>query len=188
MNDLLVEPLERVGAPDLAPVLLGEVQERQRVVSGGIHDWHSGGELLAQYLGDPLPVRAHLIRGLDQEYRFHAGCHVLAGLWDVAEKVAHEVHPAPMPGAALEHALDRRRQPQVSIRDHQPRSAEPELLCVPRIRRQHHQLRHTQQIPVSVYSFGSLQEVAGKANLAAAAPYQHLLIEIGPLLLAAIVF
>ena len=32
--DLLVEALERVGAPDAAPVLLREVQERQHVVTG----------------------------------------------------------------------------------------------------------------------------------------------------------
>jgi hypothetical protein len=57
--DVLVEALKRVGAPDLAPVLLGEVQERQYVVSGGLHHMDGGGELLAQHLGDPLPVGTH---------------------------------------------------------------------------------------------------------------------------------
>jgi hypothetical protein len=53
--DLLVEPLERVGAPDLAPVLLREVEEGQHVITGGLHHRYGGGELLAQHLGDPLP-------------------------------------------------------------------------------------------------------------------------------------
>ena len=58
-----VQPLMRVGAPDLAPVLLGEVQVDevfsvgvgQHVVAGGIHYRHSCWELLAQHLGDLLP-------------------------------------------------------------------------------------------------------------------------------------
>jgi transposase len=41
--DFLVEPLEWIGAPDLAPVLLREVQERQHVVVSGLHDGHGGG-------------------------------------------------------------------------------------------------------------------------------------------------
>ncbi len=45
--DLVVEPLEWVGIPDLAQVLLREVQERQNVVSSGLHDGHGVGELLA---------------------------------------------------------------------------------------------------------------------------------------------
>ena len=116
MNDLLVQALERVGAPDLAPVLLREVQERQHVVSRGLHHRHGGGELLAQHLRDPLPVGAHLIRRLDHEHRLHGGGHhVLARLGHVGQQVAQEVDPAPLPAAALEHPLDRRRQPQVGV-------------------------------------------------------------------------
>ena len=114
--DLLVEALERVGAPDLAPVLLGEVQERQHIVTGGLHHRHGGWELLAQHRGDPLPVGAHLIGGLNHEHRFHCGCHhVLAGLGHVGEQVAQEVHSAPLPGAALEHPLDRLPSAQVGV-------------------------------------------------------------------------
>ena len=84
-----IQPLKRVGAPDLAPVLLGEVQECQHVVAGGVHHGHGRWELLAQHLGDPLPVATHLIRGLDHEYCFHGGGHhVLAGLGDVRQQVA----------------------------------------------------------------------------------------------------
>jgi hypothetical protein len=65
-------------------------------------------ELLAQHLCDPLPVGAHLCRGLDHERCFHGGCHhVLASLGHVAEQVAQEVHPVPLSATALEHALDR---------------------------------------------------------------------------------
>ena len=64
---------------------------------------------------------AHLIGGLDHEHCFHGGGHhVLARLGHVAQQVAQEVDPAPLPAASLEHALDRRRQAQVGIRDHQP--------------------------------------------------------------------
>ena len=42
--DLLVEPLERFGAPDLAPVLLRKVKERQHVVASCLHHRHGGGE------------------------------------------------------------------------------------------------------------------------------------------------
>jgi hypothetical protein len=133
-HDLLVEPLQRVGAPDLAPVRLGAVEERQHVVAGGFHHWHSTRELLAQHFGDPLPVAAHMIGGLDHEHRLwppadwrlHGhGHHVLASLRDVGVQVAQEVHPtqaaqcsAPLgatPAAALEHPLDRCRQPQVGV-------------------------------------------------------------------------
>ena len=58
MFDLLVDSLERVGAPDLAPVLLREVEEGQQVVTSSFYHRHSGGALLAQHLGDPLWTRA----------------------------------------------------------------------------------------------------------------------------------
>ena len=67
--DLLIEALEGVGAPHLAPVLLGKVEEGQHVVSGGVHHGHGCWELLAEHLGDPLSVATHLIRGLDDEHR-----------------------------------------------------------------------------------------------------------------------
>ena len=61
--------------------------------------------------------------------RLHGRCHhVLAGFRHMAEQVAQEVHPAPLPATALEHAPDRRRQPQVGIGDHKPGSSEATLL------------------------------------------------------------
>lgn len=50
----------------------------------------------------------------------------------MAEQVAQEVHPAPLPGAALEHPPDRCRQAQVRVRDHQPGSSQATLLLLRR--------------------------------------------------------
>ena len=47
------------------------------------------------------------------EERQHVACGHLA------QQIAREVHPAPLPGAALEHPTDCCRQPQVGIGDHQ---------------------------------------------------------------------
>jgi len=66
-----VQALERVGAPDLAPVLLGTVQERQHVVAAGLHHGDGTGELLAQHLRHPLPVGPPLIGRLDHEPGLH---------------------------------------------------------------------------------------------------------------------
>lgn len=44
------------------------MQQCQYAVTGGFHQGHSTGELLAQHLGDLLPMGAHLIRLLDHEY------------------------------------------------------------------------------------------------------------------------
>ena len=75
--------------------------------------------------------------------RLHGGGHhVLASLWYVRQQVAQEVHPAQAaqcsaprgatPAAALEHAPDRCRQPQVGVRDHQPGSSQATLLLLRR--------------------------------------------------------
>ncbi len=75
-----VESFERIGAPDLAPVLLVTMQKYQNVVTGGFHHGHGTVELLAQHLGDPLPGGAHLILCLDHEY----------GLWPTSDYVYME--------------------------------------------------------------------------------------------------
>ena len=65
--------------------------------------------------------------------RLHGRCHhVLAGFRHMAEKVAQEVHPAPLPATALEHAPDRRRQPQVGNRHHKPGASQATLLLLRR--------------------------------------------------------
>ena len=50
----------------------------------------------------------------------------------MAEQVAQEVHPAPLPATALEHAPDRRRQSQVGIGDHKPGASQATLLLLRR--------------------------------------------------------
>jgi hypothetical protein len=105
------------------------MQECQYVVTGGFHHGHGSGELLAQHLGYLLPVGSDLLRLLDYKHCFHCRRHhVLACFGHVAQQVAQEVHPAPLPRAALEHPLDRRLQPQVGVRDHQPGASEATLL------------------------------------------------------------
>ncbi len=59
--DLLIQPLELVGALDFAPVLVREMQERQHVFLSGIHHRHGAGELLVQHRRDLLPVSSHLL-------------------------------------------------------------------------------------------------------------------------------
>jgi len=118
------------------------MQKRQLPgVTGGSHHGYGAGELLAQHLGDLLPMGSDLLRLLDHEHRF-AGRrnHVLTSLRHVAEQVAQDVHPAgafllsaPLgatPGATLEHALDRCRQAQVGIGDHQPGASQATLHCL----------------------------------------------------------
>ena len=125
----VTQALERVGAAYLAPVFLREVEERQHVVTGGLHYRHSGGELPAQHLGDLLPVGAYLIWRLDYEHRSNGRRHhVLSCFGHVRQQVAQEVQPATLPAAALEHPLHRGRQTQVRIREHQPGAGEASLL------------------------------------------------------------
>ena len=63
----------------------------------------------------------------------HDRCHhVLARFGHVRQQVVQEVHPAPLPATALEHAPDRCRQAQVGVRDHQPGSSEATLLLLRR--------------------------------------------------------
>ena len=87
--------------------------------------------MLAQHLNDQLPVGANLIRDLNHEHCLCPpadGVFIPAGTmsWPVfghmAQQVAQEVHAEALPGAALEHSPDRRREPQVGVRDHQPGS------------------------------------------------------------------
>lgn len=71
-----VKPLEWVGAPDLAPMLVRgmELDEvfsvgvGQHVFLGGIHHRHGAGELLAQHRRDLLPVGPHQLGFWDDEH------------------------------------------------------------------------------------------------------------------------
>ena len=135
-----VQTLQRVGTPDFCSSAPREMQECQYVVTEGLHHRDGARELLAQHLNDLLPVDSDLLRLLNYEHPFDGRRHhVLAGLGDVAQQVAQEVHPteallpsAPpgaTPRAALEHPLDRRRQAQVGIGDHQAGACEATLYC-----------------------------------------------------------
>jgi hypothetical protein len=58
--DLLVHPLQQVGAPDLSPVVLGEVAERQYVFLGPVHERSGLGEALRQRGGQIIPACLNL--------------------------------------------------------------------------------------------------------------------------------
>lgn len=47
----------------------------------------------------------------------------------MAEQVAQEVHPAPLPATALKDAPDRSRQAQVGLLYHKPGSSQATLYC-----------------------------------------------------------
>ena len=69
------------------PFLLRVVEERQHGITGCLDHRHGARQLLAQHLGDLLPVSPHLIRGLDHEYGLHGSSHhVLAGYGHVAQQ------------------------------------------------------------------------------------------------------
>jgi hypothetical protein len=104
---------------DLGPVLLGEGHVGEDVLLGLVQQRGELGQLGADLVGDLAPLRLSgvgmiLGEGGGDERRHHASP-ALAGM---SQGVAHEMHPAALPGSA-EHARDRRLDAFVRIRDHQ---------------------------------------------------------------------
>jgi hypothetical protein len=66
--DLLIVLLQQVGAPDLFPVVLGEVAESQHVLPGILHQCGCLGEALRQRGGQVIPTRLDLFRALLGEH------------------------------------------------------------------------------------------------------------------------
>jgi hypothetical protein len=60
--DFFIHPLQQVGAPDLAPVVLGEVAEGKHVLFGLVHQCSGLGEALRQRGGQIIPARLVLRR------------------------------------------------------------------------------------------------------------------------------
>ena len=115
-----VDPLQQVGAPDLAPVVLGEVAERQHVLLGLVHERSGFGKALRQRGGQIIPARLDL-RGcfLGKHAAQGSGDHALVSFRDALEQVAGEMHPAALPHTALQLAADRLGEADVGVRDHQ---------------------------------------------------------------------
>jgi hypothetical protein len=63
-----IDPLQQVGAPDLFPVGLREVAERQHVLLGLVHQRSSLGEALRQRGGQIIPARLDLSSALLGEH------------------------------------------------------------------------------------------------------------------------
>jgi hypothetical protein len=126
--DLLVHPLEQVGAPELAPVTDWEVAEGQHVIAGRGHEicrpWELGGE----HGGHLIPLLLHGGGALLGEYRAQGGGHhLLLSFRHGLQEVAGKVHAGALPGAALEHAAHGFGRPHVSVAHHQPHAAEAAL-------------------------------------------------------------
>ncbi len=67
--DLLVDPLQQVGAPDLAPVGLREVAEGQHVFPGLVHERGGIGEAFGQRGGQIIPAVEDIRSGFLGEHR-----------------------------------------------------------------------------------------------------------------------
>ena len=61
----------------------------QHVVASGIHHRHSCWELLAQHLGDPLPVGAHLLWCMNDEHGLHGRRHYVLARYSFGEGLAY---------------------------------------------------------------------------------------------------
>jgi hypothetical protein len=123
--DLAVEAFERVGRPELAPVVGGKAVEGEDV---GLGVFEQGGHLAERpfQVGDGFgePV-ARLGRRVGVEDRpDQRGQQPVLVLARVAETVPEEVHRAALPGAT-EHLGDRRLEPGVSIRDRELHPDQP---------------------------------------------------------------
>src|SRR5512132_2902238 len=123
--DLAVDALERIGRVDLGPVLPRERHVREDVLLGLVKHCGELRQLGADLVRDVAPLRLGgagvvLGEGGSDERRHHAPA-ALAGM---GEPVAHEVHPAALPGGA-EHAGDRGLDALVRIRDDELDPDEP---------------------------------------------------------------
>ena len=118
--DLLVEALQQVGAPDLAPVGLREVAEGQDVLLGLQHELGGPGETLGQRGGQVIPAAFDLAGVFLGKHRAQGGRdHALVSLGYPLQQVAGKVHPAALPGAALQLPPDCLGEAHVGVADHQ---------------------------------------------------------------------
>ena len=109
---------ERISAPDLAPVAVGEVRERGQVGLGLEEHLGDGGKLAGEHVGDEVDVRADLsLAGLGEDRADRRGDHLVVAFADLGQDVAHEVDPAALPAAALEDGPDGVDQAAVGVAD-----------------------------------------------------------------------
>lgn len=129
--DFFVDPLQQVCAPDLAPVVIGEVPESQHVLFGLVHERSGLGEAFRQRGRQIIPARLDLLSGFLGEHTAQgSGDHALVGFGNALQQVASKVDPAALPHAALQLAADRLGEPCMGVRDHQLDASEASLLEV----------------------------------------------------------
>ena len=117
--DLAVEPLQRIGAVDLGPVILGKAHEGEDIGFGFVHQCGELGHLGPELIGDLAPLGSgHLGILLGEGGGDEGGDDAAALLAGMGQDIAHEVYPAALPGR-MQHLGDRCLQPLMRIRDHQ---------------------------------------------------------------------
>ena len=127
--DLLIDPLEQVGAPDLAPVGRREVAERQHVLPGLVHQLSGLGETLSERGGQVIPAAEDLGCVLLGEHAAQrGGDHALMGLWNALQQVAGEMDTAALPHTALQLPADRLGESRVGIAHHQLHASQAAFL------------------------------------------------------------
>ncbi len=117
--DLLVYPFQRVGGRDLRPVVLRERHVGENILARCVHHIGELGELLAQGIGDLLPLLMRSLGRLLRENRLDHGDHGGPLFWcGMGQRVAHPVHPAALL-ARGEHLAGSGAQSLVIIGDDQ---------------------------------------------------------------------
>ena len=102
-----------------------EVSER-REVGLGVQE-HPGDrrEAAGEHVGDQVDLRAHLgLTGLGEDRADRRGDHLVVAFADLGQDVAHEVDPAALPAAALEHGAEGVHEAAVGVADDQLDAAE----------------------------------------------------------------
>jgi len=107
-SDLFVEPLERIVAPELAPVLLRKRREGEQIGARLLEQRRRFREALLELGDDPGVLLVHGGGvGLGEDRPHHRRHERLGALRDAREQVAHEVRPAALPGRARQRRSDR---------------------------------------------------------------------------------
>jgi hypothetical protein len=109
----------------LRPVRVREVGEGGQVGLGLAQQLGDGRELPLEGVGDDFDLLADGVGGrLGEHGPDGRGDHLGVALVDLGQRVAHEVHPAALPGGALQHGLDGVGQAAVAVADDQLHPAE----------------------------------------------------------------
>ncbi len=105
--DLLVDPFEGVGGPDLAPVGLRGRRERQQVVLRLAEHRLDLGQLPAEHASDDIELLLDVLGiRLGEDRADRRGDHLGVALRHDRQDVAHEMHAASLPTGADQDRCD----------------------------------------------------------------------------------